>query len=98
MLGNLDLREIIRAAYGQAWVKFNLLPDLTPDEKKYGSGQLRYDIEILVANGERDAEKIANAALCLIREKEQVARSKARVSALDFSSTPPGSELLHVSR
>lgn len=98
MSGNPELGVIIRTAYSQAWVKFNHLPDLTPDEKRYGSDQLRYDIELLVANGERDPEKIANAALCIMREKEQVARSKARVAALDFPSTPDGSEQLHVVR
>jgi len=98
MLARTELTEIIRAAYAQAWVKFNLISGLTPDEKKYGAGQLRYEIQILVASGERDVEKIANAALCIRREKEQVARSKARINALEFASPNVGAEHLSVVR
>ena len=88
MSENMETTEIIRAAYANAWAKFKLIEGLSPDEKMYGADQLRYDIEILVASGERDEEKIATSALCMMREKEQVARSKAKIKNVSGDMDP----------
>jgi hypothetical protein len=74
MSDDTDLIGIIRAAYSKAWVNFNMLGDLTNEEKAFGPEQLRYDVEILVRSGERDIKKIAKSALSMIRPQTQVKR------------------------
>ena len=68
------------AAYEAAWQEFVKLPDLTPEEKRKGPDQLRWYIRLLTAVGERDPSKIAMSALCMMRQYEQIARSRARVA------------------
>ena len=71
--------DIIRAAYWLAWKEFQHISSQTPDEKRSGPQRLQDYIRRLVENGARDPEKIAVKALGLLREAEQIARSKARV-------------------
>jgi hypothetical protein len=79
-------KDVARAAYAKAWYEFNRFLNLSPDEKASGPLKLRDYIETLVAAGERDPEKIAASALGLIRECEQIARSKARIANPSFHS------------
>jgi hypothetical protein len=67
-------------AYEAAWQEFVKLTGLTADEKRRGPDQLRWYIRLLTAVGERDPSKIAMSALCMMRQYEQIARSKARVA------------------
>jgi hypothetical protein len=72
---------ITRAAYAIAWAGISKFKHLTPDERMSGPGKLKEYVEILVATGEENPEKIACCALGLIREYEQIARSKARFAS-----------------
>ena len=71
--------EIIRAAYDVAWREFTALRGLTPDEKMNGPNKLRWYIHIMTEVGERNPVKIARSALGMMREYEQITRSKARL-------------------
>ena len=77
----IDTAEIKRRAYEMAWQKFIDLPRLTPDEKLSGPDKLRWYIHVMADVGERDPDKMAKAALGMLREYEQIKRSKARVSS-----------------
>lgn len=70
-----DLR---RSAYEIAWQEYCSLPGLTPDEKIIGPNKLRWYIQVMAEVDERDPSKIAKSALGMIRECEQIMRSKAR--------------------
>jgi hypothetical protein len=83
---SLDPTQLIRTAYDKAWGEFIRFPNLSPDEKLNGPKKLREYIKVLVDTGEQDAERIAVTALGLIREYEQIARSKAAVSRRSISS------------
>jgi hypothetical protein len=72
---------IARAAYELGWPRLKLVENLTSDEKASAPRKLKQYIEILVACGEQNPKKIARCALGLIREYEQIARSKARVES-----------------
>jgi hypothetical protein len=74
--------EIISAAYDQAWREFTASSNVTPDEKRSGPFKIRWYISLMVATGERDPKKIGRAALRMIREYEQIARSKARLKSI----------------
>jgi hypothetical protein len=74
----IDGDDIVRAAYWQAWKEFQSIPQ-TPDERRNGPQRLQEEIRRLVENGARDPDQIAATALGLLREAEQIARSKARV-------------------
>lgn len=76
---NAGAAEIIRAAYEVAWREFNAQADLTPDELMTGPTKLRRYIAVVIEGGERDPRKIAQSALGMIRDYEQIARSTARV-------------------
>ena len=71
--------DIQRRAYELAWHDFQVIPQLTPDEKASGPEKLRSYINVLIDVGERDPFKIAKAALGVMREYEQILHSKARV-------------------
>jgi hypothetical protein len=71
---------IARAAFEITWAEFQRFEQLTPDEKASGPRKLREYIEILVATGEQNPEKIARCALGLVREYEQIARSRGRLA------------------
>lgn len=51
---------------------------LTAEEKAAAPTKLKEYIDALVSSGERDPDKIARSAVCLVREFEQTARSIAR--------------------
>jgi hypothetical protein len=76
-----DEGKIVQAADAEAWKEFNLLPDLTPDERLTLPAKIRGYIKILTAAGELDPHKIAQCALAIVREKEKIARSKAGISS-----------------
>lgn len=77
---NEGAAEIIRAAYEIAWREFNSHRDLTPDERLTGPTQLRRYIAIITESGMRDPIKIAQSALGMIRDYEQIAQSTVRVT------------------
>ena len=80
--------DFLGTAYAIAWHEFANLKGLTPDEKMSGPNKLRLYIQILAEAGEREPEKIAKLALGMMREYEQIVRSKARVeNALHASPT-----------
>ena len=76
--GTVDIK---RAAYELAWREFSCLQGLTPDEKISGPNKLRWYIQVVVEIGEQDPAKIASLALGMIREYEQVLRSKANLAS-----------------
>jgi hypothetical protein len=86
-IAETDAIEIERDAYELAWDEISALPDLTPHEKISAPHYLRRYIHIMIEVGERNPSKIAKASVAMLREYEQVLRSKARV--LD----PPTSNL-----
>jgi hypothetical protein len=69
---------IARAAYELGSRQLQLIEPLTPSEKASCPQKLKQYIEILVACGEQNPEKIAHCAIGLVREYEQIARSRAR--------------------
>lgn len=71
--------DLLRTAYAIAWHEFTNSKGLTPDERMSGPNKLRWYIQVLAEAGERDPEKIAVLALGMIREYEQIVRSKGRV-------------------
>jgi len=77
--------SVVQAAYRVAWTSFNTFHGLSSDERLTGPERLRDYIEILVCTGERDLQKIANSALGLLREYDQISRSYARVSSPPIS-------------
>ena len=76
--------DLVRSSYEIAWQEYCSLPGLTPDEKISGPNKLRFYIQVLGEVGERDPSKIAKSALGMIREYEQIRRSKARVAAAKY--------------
>jgi len=54
---------------------------MTPYEKRSGPNRLRWYIEVVIETGERDPSRIAKACIGMLREYEQIARSKARLIA-----------------
>jgi hypothetical protein len=77
---------IAQAAYVIAWRTFNDSKDLTPDERTTGHTRIRNLIKEIVQAGGTDPTAVAEAALGLLRQNEQISRSKARVGAF---SRPP---------
>lgn len=77
--GEVSSVDLEREAYAIAWEEFNRIETMTPDEILYGPQRLRWYIQILCEVGERDPDKIARAALGMVREYEQILRSRARV-------------------
>jgi hypothetical protein len=75
-----DVKEVSHAAFALAWEGYAKCPALTPDEKAGGRAKLRDYIDMIVCTGERQPQKIARSALCLLREYDQIARSFARIS------------------
>ncbi len=75
--------RIVRAAYEVAWEWFTVIPGLTPDEMMSGPDKLRDHICLLVDAGETDPIKIAHSAVGMLRQQEQILRSKAQVA--DFT-------------
>lgn len=73
--------RIAREAYEIAWARFIAIPALTPDEMMSGPDKLRDHIRLMVNAGESEPTKIAQNALGMLRQKEQILRSKAQVAA-----------------
>jgi hypothetical protein len=73
--------DIKRAAYEIAWQEFSRQQGLTPDEKMSGPDRLRWYIGVVVEIGEQDPTRVAELSLGMIREYEQILRSKARVAS-----------------
>ena len=73
--------DLVHLSYEIAWQEYCSLPGLTPDEKISGPNKLRWYIQVMAEVGERDPSKIAKTALGMIREYEQIRRSKARVAS-----------------
>ena len=78
--------DFLLTAYAIAWQEFTNSKGLTPDEKINGPNKLRWYIQVLAEVGERDPAKIAKLALGMMREYEQIARSKARVENALYAS------------
>jgi hypothetical protein len=80
-MSNIETDDIsvAKSAYAIAWKSFRTFARLSRDEKESAPKKLREYIDVLVNSGERDAEKVAQSALGLIREHEQIARSFARL-------------------
>ena len=76
----IDMADIRRSSYEAAWREFCSLPGLTPDEKVNGPNMLHWYIQVMIEVGERDPSKIAKAAIGMMREYEQILRSKARLT------------------
>jgi hypothetical protein len=79
-------KDFLRTAYAIAWQEFTNSKGLSPDERMSGPDKLRWYIQLLAEAGERDPEKIAKLALGMIREYEQIVRSKARVESARHAS------------
>jgi hypothetical protein len=73
--------RIVRMAYEVAWERFRAIPSLTPDEMMSGPEKLREHIRLMVDAGESEPTKIAANALGMLRQHEQILRSKAQVIA-----------------
>jgi hypothetical protein len=82
--GTADLGSL---AYEVAWQKYCSLSGLTTDEKLNGPNKLRWYIQATAEAGERDPARIAKSALGMIREYEQIRRSKTRVAAATHPKT-----------
>jgi hypothetical protein len=80
MTGTAATAELLTQAYTIAWKEFRGSESLTRDELLYGPNRLRWYVQIMVDVGERDPDKIAKAALGMLREYEQILRSRARVA------------------
>lgn len=82
--------DIERRAYEVAWHEFSALRGLTPDEKTSGPNKLRWFIHVLAEIGERDPLKIGKAAMGMLREYEQISRSRARTTNVPAQNADPG--------
>lgn len=72
--------DLVYSSYEIAWQEYSNLSGLTPDETMFGPDKLRSYIQVMADVGERDPIKIARSALGMMREYEQIVRSKARVT------------------
>ena len=71
--------ELADKAYSIAWREFRKIKTSTPDEITFAPRRLRWYVQIMTVVGERDPKKIATAALGMLRQYEQISRSRARV-------------------
>ena len=72
--------ELADKAYSIAWREFRKIKTTsTPDEITFAPRRLRWYVQIMTVVGERDPKKIATAALGMLRQYEQISRSRARV-------------------
>ena len=72
--------DLVCSSYEIAWQEYSTLPGLTPDEHMFGPDRLRSYIQVMADVGERDPIKIARSALGMMRQYEQIVRSKAGVT------------------
>lgn len=73
---------IERMSFELAWRDCISLLNLTPEEKQGGAEKLREFIQTVIYSGEGSPHKIAKAALSLLREHEQIQRSRAQLGAV----------------
>lgn len=78
--------KVAYAAYETAWREFAQMRDLTPDERISGPHKLRSYIQLMMGAGERNPAKIAKSALGMMRQDEQISRSKARLAMNSVSA------------
>lgn len=71
--------ELADKAYSIAWREFRKIKTSTPDEITFAPRRLRWYVQVMTVVGERDPKKIATAALGMLRQYEQISRSRARV-------------------
>ena len=71
--------ELADKAYSIAWREFRKIETSTPDEITFAPRRLRWYVQVMTVVGERDPKKIATAALGMLRQYEQISRSRARV-------------------
>ena len=71
--------ELRNRAYAIACKEFSRAHGLTPDEKRIGPDRLRWYIQVLIEARHTDPSKIADLAQGMMRQYEQIVRSKARV-------------------
>ena len=72
--------ELHQNAYKIAWGAFSVASNwMTPDERLFGPKRLHWYIDVLIETGERDPSKIAQTCIGMLREYEQIARSKTRL-------------------
>lgn len=76
-----DDKAIVEASFAIAWKSFRAFVRLSQNENASAPRKLRQYIDALVVSGQRDSEKIAQSALGLLREYEQIARSRSRIAA-----------------
>lgn len=72
---NVYAEVISQAAFDIAWKSLTTFTRLSEPEMDSAPDKLREYIDALVSSGERDKEKIAQCALGMIREYQQIARS-----------------------
>lgn len=73
--------RVLRAAYQKAWMSLASDRTLTPDERAHGPNRLREYIHTLVESGATDPIRVADDALGLLRQYEQILRSQARIES-----------------
>ena len=73
--------ELRNRAYAIACKEFSRAHGLTPDEKRIGPDRLRWYIQVLIEARHTDPSKIADLAQGMMRQYEQIVRSKARVES-----------------
>jgi hypothetical protein len=76
-----DLDRLAAVAYAMAWPEYSWTRNFAlarPEE-------LRDYIRMMIQTGENDAEKITSLVLGMVRQQEQINRSKARAEAAKFS-------------
>ena len=78
--------DLVCSSYEIAWQEYSTLPGLTPDEHMFGPDRLRSYIQVMADVGERDPIKIARSALGMMRQYEQIVRSKAGVTLRQLKS------------
>jgi len=71
--------ELADKAYSIALREFRKTKTSTPDEITFAPRRLRWYVQVMTVVGERDPKKIATAALGMLRQYEQISRSRARV-------------------
>jgi hypothetical protein len=66
-------------AYELAWLEFKSWRELTSNEKKEGPRNIRSYIEAIVSSGVREPKQVAAAALGMMRQYQQILRSRASI-------------------
>lgn len=78
---------IAQCAYDIAWKNFVEIRDFTSSESAKGPNQLRLYVNMLVVADQCDPVKIAASALGMVREYDQIARSRERLAIMKAEET-----------